>query len=182
MPAVRPVDRWFIDEILPHESALLQAALRIERNADAAHDLVRDVYARLYALDDWGAIERPRHYALTMVRNLALERLRRSKLVSVEQLPDTDVFDVADDSPSQFRILAARDMMARVSSAMDDMPERCRSALILRRFENRSAKEAAKALGISISTLEKRLARAIFLLSCVVGPVFADTDMLELFG
>jgi RNA polymerase sigma factor (sigma-70 family) len=180
MRAVRPIDQWFIDEILPHEAAFLQAARRIERDAEAAHDIVRDVYARLYALESWGSIANPRHYTLTMIRNLALERLRRAKVAPIEMLPDADDMDIVDDSPCQHQVLAGRDLLARVFNAIDAMPERCRTALILRKFNDQPAGEAAETLGISTSTLEKRLARATLLLSQAVAPLLCDEGLGEL--
>jgi RNA polymerase sigma factor (sigma-70 family) len=181
MKALRPIDRWFIDEILPHEHAFLQAARRIERDPDIAGDLVREAYARLLALEGWASIANPRHYTAKMVRNLALERLRRAKVVRLQPLGDVDQLDVVDDSPSQHRVVAAQQLMQRIIHAVDQMPERCRAVLVRRRFDNQSASEAASELGISVSTLEKRLARSIVLLSQAVGPLFSELDGVSQF-
>lgn len=174
MSPIRPIDRWFIDEVLPHEGAFLKAALRIEKNTEDAHDLVRDAYTRLFSLDGWASIASPRHYTLKMVRNLALERVRRSKVVRFEQFSDIQNLEVTDESPSQHRVVASRDLMHRIVGAINRMPERCRAALVLRRFEEQSAMDAASQLGISVSTLEKRLARSIVLLTEAVSPFSSE--------
>lgn len=157
----------------------VRLASRIERDSEEAKDIVREVYARLISMEGWASIANPRLYAAKMVRNLALERARRAKIVQFKQFSDFTDFDVIDDSPSQHRVVAAQDLMQRIIRAVDAMPERCRAALLLRRFSNRSASEAALELGISISTLEKRLARSIVLLTQALGPLSDDTQELE---
>ena len=170
MPALRPIDRWFIDEILPHEAGFVAAARRLERDADAADDLVQEAYARLYAMDGWASIASPRHYVMRMLRNLSIERLRRAKIVQFQRISDIEDFDVEDDSPSPFRVAAGRELVARIADALAAMPERCRTVLVRRRFDQQPAGEIARELGISLSTMEKRLARAVVLLTRALEP------------
>ncbi|MDD3799337.1 MAG: sigma-70 family RNA polymerase sigma factor [Novosphingobium sp.] len=171
MPALRPIDRWFIDEVLPHEPAFLEAARRLERDADAAHDLVQEAFARLFAMDGWASIAYPRQYVLRMLRNMSIERLRRAKIVEFQRISDIEDFDVEDDTPDQFRIASGKDLVGRVRTALNAMPERCRTVLIRRRFDGQPPREIARELGISLSTMEKRLARALVLLSRALDTV-----------
>jgi RNA polymerase sigma-70 factor (ECF subfamily) len=55
--------------------------------------------------------------------------------------------------------------MAKVSEAINNLPDRCREVLWLRRIENFSQKEIAAKLGISEGTVEKHMARAALLLA-----------------
>ncbi len=164
MSALRPIDRWFIDEVLPHETAFLDAARRLERDPEAANDLVQEAFLRLFAMEGWASIGNPRHYVLRMLRNIAIERLRRARIVEFQRISEIDDFDVEDDAPDQFRILSGREMVARVNAALNAMPERCRTVFIRRRFDEQAPREIASELGISLSTMEKRLARAVVLL------------------
>ncbi|HZF46059.1 MAG TPA: sigma-70 family RNA polymerase sigma factor [Sphingomonadaceae bacterium] len=165
MSALRPIDRWFIDEVLPHEPAFLDAARRLERDPEAASDLVQEAFLRLFGMDGWASIANPRHYVMRMLRNISIERLRRAKIVEFQRISDIDDFDVEDETPDQFRILAGQEMVGRVNAALNAMPERCRTVFIRRRFDEQPPREIASELGISLSTMEKRLARAVTLLA-----------------
>ena len=162
---LRPIDQWFMDQVLPLEPMLLASARKLADDPDAARDLVQEAFARLLTVDGWAQIEAPHAYLLRMMRNLAFEKLRRAKIARFEQLTLVDDFDVVDESPDAFRIVSGREQLARLDAALKAMPERCRRVFVMRRIEERSPREVARCLGVSPSTLEKRLARAHFLVA-----------------
>lgn len=162
---LRPIDQWFMDQILPLEPMLLASARKLVSDPDAARDLVQEAFARLLTVEGWAQIEAPHPYLLRMMRNLAFEKLRRAKIARFEQLTLAEDFDVVDESPDAFRVLSGREQLARLDAALKDLPERCRRVFVMRRIEERSPREVAKHLGVSPSTLEKRLARAHYLVA-----------------
>jgi RNA polymerase sigma-70 factor (ECF subfamily) len=168
-PNVRPIDRWFIDEVLPHERAYLEYARRTLRDQDAG-DLVQEAYAKLFTLDGWAAITNPPGYVMRIIRHIAIERIRRARVVTMQPLPPRVALEIADDRPDSFRVVAARTQMTRVQHAISSLPERCRIALVRRRLAEETPREIASDLGISISTFEKRLARAVELLTHALTP------------
>jgi RNA polymerase sigma factor (sigma-70 family) len=169
-PQVRPIDRWFIEEVLPHERAYLDYARRTMRNDDDAGDIVQEAYAKLFTLDGWTAIANPPGYVMRMIRNAAIERIRQARVVAIQPLPPSMLGDIADDMPDIFRVVAGQSQMARVHQAIAALPERCRVALLRRRFAEETPREIASDLGISVSTFEKRLARAVELLTHALTP------------
>lgn len=162
---LRPIDQWFMDQILPLEPMLLASARKLADDPDAARDLVQDAFARLLAVDGWAQIEAPHPYLLRMMRNLVFEKLRRAKIARFEQLTLAEDFEVVDESPDAFRVVSGREQLARLDAALQGLPERCRRVFVMRRIEERSPSEVAKQLGVSPSTLEKRLARAHYLVA-----------------
>ena len=183
MPATRALDRWFIDEVLPHEARYLSVARRLARDPDVAADLVQEALVKLLALDGWSAISNPRAYVVRSIHNLAVEQIRRAKIVNFQQLSEIDTLDLCDDTPDAYRVAAGRDQVTRLSAALDSLPERCRVVFVRRRFREQPAGEIARDLGISLSTFEKRLARALQLLTRAIEPgdkpldeVAADQD------
>ena len=66
---------------------------------------------------------------------------------------------VEDFSPE--RILLGREAYARMVEALQELPERARTIFVLNRFEELSAGEIARRLGVSVSTVEKDMMRAI---------------------
>lgn len=165
MPYLRDIDRWFIEEVLPHESAYLSRARRFCANAEDAADLVQDVYAKLFGLEAWRSLTNPRAYTLMMVRNLAIQRLRHAKVVDIRHVASMEAVDLSDDAPDAQRQVIGRDQLRRLLSAVEHLPARCRELIIMRRFEDKTPLEISRQLGVSLSTLEKRLARAMRLLT-----------------
>jgi RNA polymerase sigma-70 factor (ECF subfamily) len=163
MSYLRDLDRWFIEEVLPHEPVYLAHARRFCGDADAA-DLVQDAYAKLFALETWRGLASPKAYTLTMIRNLAIQKLRRARVVSIRQIAGLDAGDLADEAPDAQRQTIDREQLRRLLKAVERLPDRCRQIVIMRRFEDKLPQEIARQLGLSISTLEKRLARGMFLL------------------
>ncbi len=165
MSYLRDLDRWFIEEVLPHEGTYLAHARRLCGNADDAADLVQDAYAKLFGLENWSGLASPKAYALTMIRNLAIQKLRRARVVSIRQIAGLDAGDLADEAPNAQRQTIDREQLRRLLKAVERLPDRCRQIVIMRRFEDKPPQEIARQLGLSLSTVEKRLARGMFLLS-----------------
>ncbi|WAC47793.1 RNA polymerase sigma factor [Asticcacaulis sp. SL142] len=165
MSDIRDIDIWFIDEVLPHEARYLSIAARLTGDPDAAADLVHDAYARLFETDAWRVIDSPPAYVMRMVRNLAIAKLRRSRIVKFEALSETYALESADPTPDPYEITSARQSLRHVAHAIAGLPQRCREVLELRRFHDLTSREIAIHLGQSLSTIEKRLARGLFLLA-----------------
>jgi RNA polymerase sigma-70 factor (ECF subfamily) len=171
---LRPIDSWFIDEILPLEPMLLASARKMVDDADAARDLVQDAFTRVLGSEGWARIDAPQAYMLRLMKNLAIDKLRRARIARFDQLSQVEGVEVADETPDAFRIVSGREQMARLNAALKGLPERCRQVFILRRIEERSPREVARRLDVSPSTLEKRLARAHFLIAQAVATAPAE--------
>lgn len=171
MSFLRPIDQWFIDEVLPHERHFVAIARRFTRNADDAADLVQEAFVKLFAMDGWSAIANPRGYVGRMIYNLAVEKVRRARIVDIRQMPDLAALELADDAPDGFRVAAGKDEVARMHRALAALPQRCRTVFVRRRFNEELPREIAGDLGISLSTYEKRFARALELLTRALTPV-----------
>jgi len=167
---VRPIDRWFIEEVLPHERQLLGMARRFCSDPDDARDLVQDVFARMLGTEGWSAITSPRAFMMRMLRNLAVERMRRAKIVDFRQFVDADHLNLPDDAPDPHRIVEGHEALSDFREALDQLPERCRDVFVRRRIEEQAPREIAAELGLSLSTLEKRLARSIELITRALEP------------
>jgi RNA polymerase sigma-70 factor (ECF subfamily) len=138
-------------------------------DADAA-DLVQEALVRLMAIDGWASIAEPRAYVIRAIRNIATERVRRAKVVQFQQLSDLDALSLSDDTPDAFRYAAGREQVEELGKAIERLPERCRTVFVRRRFREELPQAIAGDLGISLSTFEKRLARAMYLLTRAIGP------------
>ena len=176
MHQLRDIDHWFIAFVLPHEDAFALKARRLVHDQDDADDLLQEVYARLIASTEWNSIANPKSYVMRMLHNLAVERIRRARIVQFDQMAQINAAEPADEAPDAFQVVAAREHMGRVMRAIAELPLRNREVVTLRRIENHSPRAIAQMLGVSLSTLEKRLARGMALLSKSLDPDFAPRE------
>lgn len=161
MSWLRPVDIWFSEQVLPHEAHYLRTARRWSRGRDEALDLVQEAYLKLLLHDDWRAIRDPRRYTVTTIRNLVLQRIRRSRIVAITDIPAHDVADIYDEGPSVFDIVAGREALLGLLDDVERLAPVCRRVIRMRKFEDLPPREIARRLGISLSTVETHLARGM---------------------
>lgn len=138
---------------------------RLERSAarivGPAHapDVVQDVFLKVWERARDSLILTP-PYLARAVRNTAIDHLRREKLR--QSLPDVlteHQYGVPPPTPEQIAIDA--DRMARIDGALRALPDRCRHIFLLNRRLGCGHAEIAEALGISVSTVTREVARAL---------------------
>ncbi|WP_213980963.1 RNA polymerase sigma factor [Sphingomonas sp. dw_22] len=161
MSWLRPIDIWFSEQVLPHERHYVRLARRWTRNADEATDMVQEAYLKLLQYEDWRAIHDPRSYTVTTIRNLVLQRIRRSQIVSIADIPAQDLLEVRDERPGVFDIVANREALAGLLADVERLAPACRRVIRMRKFEDLPPREIARRLDISLSTVETHLARGM---------------------
>ncbi len=157
----RPIDLWFATQVLPHEAHYLRQGRRWSKSAEEASDLVQEAYLKLLQMDNWAAIRDPRSYTVTVIRNLVLQRVRRDQVVAITDIPAPTLAEVRDEAPGVFETVAARAALVDLLADVERLPPVCRRVIRMRKFEERSPREIALALGISVSTVETHLARGM---------------------
>ena len=153
------LDDWFVREVLVHERVLMQYLQRCWPHRDELHDLRQEVYARVYEAAGRSRPTAPRAFVFTTARHLMTDRLRRSRVVSIEPVGDfesSNVYLIDEVSPERWT--GTRQALRRLVEALDALPERCRQVVWLRRVEELSQNDVAQRLGISGRTVEKHLA------------------------
>jgi len=148
---------WFVTHVLPLEPALMQYLRHNWRHPDDLADLRQDIYVRVFEAAK-EQIPRPaRPFVFAIARNLLIDRYRRARIVPIDGAADLDNFEIASDEPGPDRTAAARDELRRVQAALDQLPPRCRQALILRQVEGLSRREIAVRMGIAEKTVKNHL-------------------------
>lgn len=149
--------RWFIQEVLPLERDLMRFIARHCRNQDDVADIRQEVYERALTGSSTEALRSTRSYVFTIARNVLIDRARRAKIVSFEQVVDIDAVDWAHDAFAQDRHMTARDELRRAMLGLSQLPPRCREVVRLRKVEGFSIRETADQLGVSHHTIERQL-------------------------
>lgn len=128
-------------------------------------DLAQQVFLRL-----WKSAKRytPRAkfttFLLTITRNLVFNELRRRKRhasVSLQTEPDAEEMQLKDEKASApDASLLDRELQEAVESAIGELPETQRMALVLRRYQDLSYEEIAEVLNQSVPAVKSLLFRA----------------------
>ncbi|WP_066958897.1 RNA polymerase sigma factor [Rhizorhabdus dicambivorans] len=159
---------WFKASILPHERALRACLRRASTAGGDIDDIVSEALVRAYGTEDWVRIGDGRHYLFRIARNVLIDHARRNALVAFDSLDD------AGDGEADHRTeaaISARDELRQVQRAIEAMPPQCRRVFVLRRVHERSIGEIAAEMGLSISTVEKHLGKAVALLARVIAEI-----------
>lgn len=164
MSVIRPIDRWFIDSVLPHASAYHAQARRWAKDAGSAHDIVQEAYARIIGLESWRELSNPKAYTMMTVRNIAFDRLRQAQVLPFDSKADVYEVDAVDDQPDAFARVAAQQELELVCNMIETLPPQCRAVVKLRKLQDCSPREIAEKLAISVSTVEKHLVKGLRLI------------------
>ncbi len=159
------LDTWFIEEILIHEEALLRYLQRHWPYNEDIIDLRQELYTRIYEAAAKALPAQPKAFLFASARHLIADRIRRSRVVSIEPMGDLEPSHVLVDEVSPERWCGGRQALRRLSDAFDLLPDRCREVVWLRRVEELPQKEVALRLGISEKTVEKHIAKGMRLLA-----------------
>lgn len=132
---------------------LIRYASRITGNRDHAEDVVQEAYLRLGEMARKQHLASPGGYLARIVRNLAIDRLWRSRRDVEVFAPDGQVAldGLAADQPTPEQVVLSRNELARLEAALAELPERVRIAVEMHRFGGAKLREIAAELGVSVT-------------------------------
>ncbi|UAK23003.1 sigma-70 family RNA polymerase sigma factor [Sphingomonas nostoxanthinifaciens] len=144
---------------LAEQRMLLRLLTARLRDADAAQDVLQDLWLKLESLPS-GPVADPAAYLFRMANNLAFDRRRSEQRRSARDGAWVDVQSDASDFPTAEEALLSRETLGRLQAALDGLPPRTAAIFRAYRFEGTPRKDIAVAEGISVSAVEKHLHRA----------------------
>ena len=138
-----------------HQDKVLALAYRMLGKWDTAEDVAQDTFVRVYrAAPTYRLQARFTTWLYRIVTNLCLDARRRADRVPLN--PTTDV-----STPETALASMEADERARlVRRAVQDLPDRQRTILVLHRYQRLSYAEVAEVTGWSQSAVESLLVRA----------------------
>lgn len=140
---------------------------RLLGNSPEAQDVAHDAYIRVYPAVTGEEAQRPEALLYVTARRLAINRLKR-RSISPLAPEGASLETTAAPNPGVAEQVMARQELRLLQQAIADLPEGCRTVLLLRKVELLSHREIADRLGIAISTVEKQHARALRLLKAAL--------------
>lgn len=152
---------WFAREVLVHEAALLRYLARVWPNRHDIHDFRQDIYIRVYEAAKVSPPASPKAFLFSTARNLLIDRVRRSRIVTIRSVGDFAELNVSTDEVTPERQLTAGQELDQLARAFRRLPPREREVMWMRRVDELPQKEVAQRLGVSEKTVETHLRRAV---------------------
>lgn len=146
---------------LAHRDELLNYAHNLLRDRTTAEDLVQEAWLRFSSKGPEASdLAQPAKYLFAIVRNLALDWLRRGSIHAPTVAPET-LEAVPSEAPSVERVLYYRDKLRALEQVLADLPERTQVAFVMYRVERRTLQEIATHLGVSVPRVHKMIKDAM---------------------
>ncbi len=128
-------------------------------DAAVAEDISQEVFLEVWKRRETLEVKTTlKGYLRKVAVNKTLNQIR-SKKMNFEQ--EDTILQVPSTENSTQKILEAEDLQKAINIAVDSLPERCRLVFGLSRYEEKTYKEIADLLTISIKTVENQMSKAL---------------------
>ncbi len=128
-----------------------------------AEDLVQEAFLKFETYRRSGEVREPEGFVVRAALNLAVDagRRRRRSPFSGRALED---FQFADSGPGPDEVLSGRERLERLRQGLDALRPRARAMLLAQRLEGLTYAQIAAREGVSVSAVEKQIARSVLFL------------------
>jgi len=153
--------------VAEHQRMVVQLAVNLLGDREEALDLSQEVFLRVFrAIGRFRGQSSLRTWIYRIAINQARNRHRfwrrrhRADQVSLDQHVAAHGEFVSAGEARPDRLLAQKELAARLQSALDHLPFDQRIAIVLREIDGLSYDEIAYSLGVAVGTVKSRLTRA----------------------
>jgi RNA polymerase sigma factor (sigma-70 family) len=126
-------------------------------------DLMQEAFLRLQVYCRDHTVHNTEAFMVQTTLNLSAEQARRAQVRRGAGV-ETQLLELLDPAPSPEEIYAMRQRFARARRGLERMSPRSREAFLLHRVDGLSYAQIAERLDISVSMVEKHIARACYFL------------------
>ena len=171
----------FFELVRPYERTVFLTALSLVRNDADAEDVAQE--AILKAFKNLARFRQEAKFSTWLIQiaiNEAKMRLRKDRRHLYESIDEGRLGDEGDYIPKDFadwreipsEALEQKELRKALTKALDSLPEKYRTVLILRDVQHLSIAETAQVLGLSEANVKTRLSRARLQMRDALAPGF----------
>jgi len=171
----------FYELVRPYERAVFLAASSLVRNDADAEEVTQE--AILKAFKNLSRFRQEAKFSTWLIQiciNEAKMKLRKDRRHLYDSIEDGQQSDEGDYIPKDFadwreipsEALEQKELRKALTQALDSLPGKYRSVLILRDVQHLSINETAKVLGLSVANVKTRLCRARLQMRDALAPGF----------
>jgi RNA polymerase sigma-70 factor, ECF subfamily len=159
----------FYELVRPYERAVFLSALSLTRNDADAEEVAQE--AMLKAFKYIGGFRREAKFSTWLIQiaiNEAKMKIRKNRRHLYDSIEESQMSDDGDYIPKDFadwreipsEALERKELREALASALNALPEKYRTVMMLRDVQQLSITETAQVLGISEANVKTRLSRA----------------------
>jgi RNA polymerase sigma-70 factor (ECF subfamily) len=171
----------FYELVRPYERAVFLSALSLTRNDADAEEVAQE--AMLKAFKNIGGFRREAKFSTWLIQiaiNEAKMKIRKNRRHLYESIEEPQISDDGDYIPREFadwreipsEALERKELRDALASALNSLPEKYRTVMMLRDVQQLSIAETAQVLGISEANVKTRLSRARLQMRDALAPGF----------
>lgn len=144
-------------------NVLIRRVRAATRDRDA-EDLLNAAFVKLEDYRKRVSVENPAEFLVRVAINLSRDERRRASARNHFDATGSEGMALPDEHPLQDEVFDARGRLRRVTGALDLLSPRTRQIFLMHRVEGLKYREIAERLGITISAVEKHIAKAALFL------------------
>lgn len=150
-------DEWFEECYAEHADSIFRFAYAKVSDREVALDLAQESFMRLWdQVRDGAAMEHPRAFLFTVVRNLVIDHYRKKKTASLDAMVE-DGREFAGNAASPETDAAYHEALGAILA----LEEPYRDVVYLRYVEEIPPREVAEVLGESVNAVSIRITRGM---------------------
>lgn len=148
----------FKERFFSYHTRLYRIAFALTENSQDAEDMLQDLYCRLWNMKgELEDIRNPEAYCITLLKNLALDRVRSARFRSGNGIAETAV---PDNTLSPEVELIRKEKVHIIRYLIDRLPDNQRLIVRLRGIQGLSSEETERITGLSAIHVRVLLSRA----------------------
>lgn len=140
-------------------SRVRSALMRRGRSSHDAEDLVQEAWVRLVIYERQHSVDKPEAFLMRTALNLSIDSHRTRTARGEEVLLEDAV--LIDTTPDAEAALLARERVARLSACVSRLNDKTRNIFLAHRVDGLSYQEIAHRHRLSVSAVEKHVAKAM---------------------
>lgn len=160
-------DSWRINAMVKNWQTVFSrvraALMRRGRTRHDADDLVQEAWVRLACYERRQTVAEPEAFLMRAALNLSIDAYRASRNHGEQVLLEETV--LVDATPSAEAVLLGRERIARLSQCLACLDARTCKIFLAHRVDGLSYLEIARDHGLSVSSIEKHIAKATLVLT-----------------
>lgn len=146
----------FKENIFPLKDKLFRFAKQFVMLDDEAEDIVQDTFIKLWVKrNKMDEIKNPETYAMTMVKNASIDRLRKRKSFRLD-----DLVKEPEDKHTPYDSLSQNETFARIKQAMKKLSPQQEMLIKLRDIEGYEYNEIEEITSLRINAIRVNISRA----------------------
>jgi len=155
------------DFLLAYKDKFYRFALRLTGNEYDAEDIMQELAVKIWKKgEDFNKLDNKEAWCMSVTRNMAIDKIRHNKVRQHENLET--VYNVSSNVKTPEKQIESSDIMSKIKTLINSMPENYKTVIQLREIEEMSYKEIGQVMNIDLHKVKVYIFRARKLLQKLI--------------